>query len=244
MVDGQPALERYDNSTPATTANTFDVTKSVMSMLIGVALDEHRIPSVDATVLELLPGYEARMAPEVKGITLRQLLTMTAGLKIDVGGIPEFERTADWVGAILATPPSHPPGGGSHYSSAASHLLSAILVQATGRSVLDYARERLFTPLGIDTDPAAEPVLPAERAAEYETAGFAWPVDPQGIHLGHALLKITAPDMASWDSCTSTRDSGEEGSWSPWPGSRRQPGRTPACSARSRWRRSTGSTGG
>ena len=226
MVDGQPAFENYNNSTPAATANTSDVTKSVMSMLIGVALDERRIPSVDATVLELLPSDAARMAPEVKGITLRQLLTMTAGQKIDVG-IPDFEQSADWVGTILATPPTHPPGGGFHYSSAASHLLSAILLQATGRSVLDYAREKLFTPLGIDTDPAAEPVVRVENVAAYDSAGFAWPVDPQGIHVGHSLLKMTAPDMAKLESCTSTRDSGTAGSWCPRPGSRSRRGRTP-----------------
>ena len=82
------------------------------------------------------------------------------------------------------------------YASAASHLLSAILVEATGQSVLDYARDKLFNPLGISTDPAAEPLAVEENLPVYEAAPLAWPVDPQGVHLGDAYLKISAPDMA------------------------------------------------
>ena len=50
------------------------------------------------------------------------------------------------------------------------HLLSAILVEATGQSVLDYARDKLFNPLGISTDPAAEPLAVEENLPVYEAA--------------------------------------------------------------------------
>ena len=94
----------------------------------------------------------------------------------------------------------HPAGsadGSSKYSNESSHLLSPILAQATGRSVLDYAREKLFTPLGISTDNAAEPVLREDNIDAYESApGFGWAVDPQGYHFGAGGLKLTAPDQA------------------------------------------------
>ncbi len=98
--------------------------------------------------------------------------------------------------AILSGGLEQPPGEGFAYASAGSHLLSAILVEATGQSVLDYARDKLFNPLGISTDPAAEPLAVEENLPVYEAASFAWPVDPQGVHLGDAFLKISAPDMA------------------------------------------------
>ena len=98
--------------------------------------------------------------------------------------------------AILSGGLEQPPGEGFAYASAGSHLLSAILVEATGRSVLDYARDKLFNPLGISTDPATEPLAVEENLPVYEAASFAWPVDPQGLHPGDAFLKISAPDMA------------------------------------------------
>ena len=100
------------------------------------------------------------------------------------------------VARILADGPVQPPDQGFLYSSAGSHLLSAILRQAVGRSVLDYARQKLFAPLGIDTVPAAEPVAAPENLPAYEKAGFAWPVDPQGVHDGGGGQKLTARDLA------------------------------------------------
>jgi CubicO group peptidase (beta-lactamase class C family) len=197
-VGGRPVLERYYDSSAEATSGVFSVTKSVMSILVGIALDEGDLGSVEQTLAKLLPEYAATMAPEVAGVTLRQVLTMTAGLPQDTAGsdpLP-FETADDWIAAIVSGGLVRPPGEDFAYASAGSHLLSAILVEATGRSVLDYAREKLFDPLGISTDPAAEPLAVIENLPVYEAASFAWPVDPQGVHLGHTYLKINAPDMA------------------------------------------------
>ena len=198
LVGGRPLVERYYDSSAEATSNVASVTKSVMSILVGVALDEGVLGGVDQTLSELLPEHAAIMAPDVAGVTLEQVLTMTAGLPEDPRApatTPHY-LTEDWVAAILSGGLEQPPGEGFAYASAGSHLLSAILVEATGRSVLDYARDKLFNPLGISTDPAAEPLAVEENLPVYEAASFAWPVDPQGVHLGDALLKITAPDMA------------------------------------------------
>jgi CubicO group peptidase (beta-lactamase class C family) len=127
---------------------------------------------------------------------LRQLLTMTGGLPLGTitGGF-DFVTTRDWVAAILANP-EQPPGQAFNYSNGSSHLLSAIVATATKRSTLQYAREKLFGPLGIDTEPAAELPARAESIPAYNKAAFAWPKDPQGYHLGFSYLKLTAPDMA------------------------------------------------
>jgi CubicO group peptidase (beta-lactamase class C family) len=79
-----------------------------------------------------------------------------------------------------------------------SHLLAAILVEATGEPMVTYAREKLFEPLGIDTRQAFQPILAAgqlDPVRAYDNAGFAWPRDPQGINVGYGYIKMTAEDM-------------------------------------------------
>jgi CubicO group peptidase (beta-lactamase class C family) len=196
-VDGQPILERYWHSSATTTGNIASVTKTVIGTLIGIALDEGKLRTVDQTLGQLLPSYSRAMNRQVAAITLRQLLTMTSGLPAEDDAYLErvFLTKQDWVRAILAHGITGQPGQ-FQYSNAGSHLLSVILSQATGRSVLDYAREKLFDPLGITSRPAAEPVAVPENIDVYQRAGFAWPTDPQGRHTGDSFLKLTARDMA------------------------------------------------
>ena len=194
-VHDRPVFERYYHGSATTTGNVFSVTKSVMSMLIGIAVDERKLRGVDQTLAELLPAYAATMPAAVKAVTLRQVLTMTAGLPPDPAGLAALETSGDWVATILTGGTQQPAGQGFAYSSAGSHLLSAILRQATGHSTLDYARAKLFTPLGISTVPVAEPVAREESRPAYDRAGFAWATDPQGNHVGFSFLKLTARDM-------------------------------------------------
>jgi CubicO group peptidase (beta-lactamase class C family) len=211
-VDGHTVLERYYRGSSSDTSNVFSVTASVVGTLIGIALSDGSLQSVDQTLGELLPSGAADMEPEEAAITLRQLLTMTAGLPAghtgvlhDPGGgdlllatdTAPWLRSADWVRSILAEPLEQPPGEGFAYSHASSHLLSAILTEAVGTSVLDYARAKLFDPLGITSRPAADLVAIEGNEAAYERADFTWPHDPQGVLAGFGWLKMTARDMAA-----------------------------------------------
>ena len=83
LVGGRPLVERYYDSSAEATSNVASVTKSVMSILVGVAIDEGDLGGVDQTLSELLPEHAAIMAPDVAGVTLQQVLTMTAGLPED-----------------------------------------------------------------------------------------------------------------------------------------------------------------
>ncbi|MGB8331861.1 MAG: serine hydrolase, partial [Polyangiales bacterium] len=113
-------------------------------------------------------------------IELRHLLTMTSGL--DCGrnpGEPElFEmiRSEDFVQYALELPLAVPPGTEFAYCSPGSHLLSAMLGRATGISTLEFARDNLFGPLGIDD--------------------LVWPEDPQGVAHGWGDLQLHPLDMA------------------------------------------------
>ena len=175
------------------------VTKSVVSTLVGIAMEEGLIGSLDDTLAEMLPAYADVMSPETARVTLRQLLTMTAGFPTGEKATgPEFTRSRDWVRHIVRHP-ELPPGERFQYSNGTSHLLSAILTEATGMSALDYARSRLFDPLGIDTRPALvrtrRSLSRHEAAAAYDRAGFAWPVDPQGVSTGWWGLRLRPRDM-------------------------------------------------
>jgi CubicO group peptidase (beta-lactamase class C family) len=196
-VDGQLVYERYSpDSGPEVTHNVYSVTKSVMSMLIGIAIDDGAIAGVDQTMAQLLPSYVPIMAPGVGQVTLEQVLTMTGGILDDDTADTSFTDVPDWVTDILSTPLKQPAGTGFAYSSRGSHLLAAILQQATGQPVLDFARGRLFDRMGIATQPADQSHVPISDLPAYDLApGFGWSTDPQGLNLGFSDLKITAPDM-------------------------------------------------
>jgi CubicO group peptidase (beta-lactamase class C family) len=196
-VSGKTVFERYYGKAQGASFNVQSVTKTILATLIGIALDDHLLRGPDQTLAELLPSYRGQMTPQNREITLRQLLTMSGGLPTDDVFLPAvLGTTKDWVATICTLGTTKRPGSRFAYSSAGSHLLSAALSEATGRSVLDYAREKLFDPLGIDTRPAAEPVFAAKESAAYERAAFAWPTDPQGRHFGGAAMKLTASDLS------------------------------------------------
>lgn len=196
QVDGEVVADHYaTDSGPTAYHNGFSVTKSVMSILIGIAIAEGSIPGVDATLAEMLPDRASIMTPGMGAVTLHQILSMTSGLPEDELFNERYGPTADWTAVTLSTDLAHPPGTAFAYANSGSHLLSAILVQTTGRPVLDYAREKLFDPLGISTRPAAEATVDLSMEDYDALPGFGWTVDPTGLHLGFSDLKLTAPDM-------------------------------------------------
>lgn len=195
-VDGQPVVERYTGSTSDQSWNVASITKSVVSTLVGIAVAEHRLAGLDQNLATVLPAYAAIMRPEVAAITVRQLLTMTAGFPDTWDGDASFVSSPDWVRAILTAGIDEPPGRFFAYSDAGPHLLSAILTRATGQSVLEYARAKLFDPLGIPTEPATDIVAVPGNTEMYDaTKGFTWPVDPQGFQVGCCLLTLRPADL-------------------------------------------------
>jgi CubicO group peptidase (beta-lactamase class C family) len=199
---GVLVVERYyHGATPATYFNVFSVTKSVTSALIGIALSEHALGSLDQPIGRLLAKHlPPNPDPRTRSATLEQVLTMTAGFPPDpTDGTPPslvHAPASDWVRFVLSQHPATKPGTRFAYSSDGSHLLSAIIADATGQTTLRYAQAKLFGPLGIASDHPFEPVFAPRNAAAYERAGFAWPTDPQGYHLGYGFLKLTARDLA------------------------------------------------
>ncbi|HET9301679.1 MAG TPA: serine hydrolase [Propionibacteriaceae bacterium] len=204
-VDGETKLAHYRNgSKPEDALHVFSVTKSVASALIGIAIQEKIISGLDATLPELLPRYGKYLTTEEKSITLRQLMSMTAGFPAGEPGDKidrAFERT-DPIPAILTGGLDWPPGEVFSYSNPGSHLVSAVLrealVRADGdnpRTVLEYAREKLFDPLEIDSSGAQERRVSLGDPAYEVLTNFDWGTDAAGLHTACCLLRLRPADM-------------------------------------------------
>lgn len=184
---GRIAWEQYfDGVRSAHRHPLFSITKSVISALVGIAVQEKHLKSVDQLVAEFFPEFPLDSANPLGQLTVRHLLTMTCGLvwpRIGWGREPMVERmrkSPDWAHFILGVPVRRQEIGTFHYTSAASHLLSAILTRVTGQSACDYARSRLFAPLGI------QEVAP----------GSDWESDPTYNSLGGWGLHLSARELA------------------------------------------------
>ena len=134
---GRLVVERYYGGMQAADrVPVFSITKTVVSSLIGIAISEGRLHGVDEHLADVFPGSP-------KSITIRHLLTMTAGY----GRGLNFQETDP---ATLANRPLvNDPGTTFVYDSGSSDLLTAVLARATGMSAAEFARRRLFAPMGI-----------------------------------------------------------------------------------------------
>jgi CubicO group peptidase (beta-lactamase class C family) len=136
----------YDKSNISTLRYIASVTKSVTSILVGIALEQGKFRSLDQTIGELLPEAAAKApASAVNGVTLAQILTQTSGFPSDRQS--DTRNLEPQVKDIPLEPISPPVW---RYSSAAVSLISPILARAIGGSVEDFAKAALFSPLGID----------------------------------------------------------------------------------------------
>jgi len=156
-------------------------TKAVMSSLVGVAIQQGYLHSTKQHLLDFFPDRSiANRDARKEAITIEHLLTMSSGLHCIYTDLEvtlyEMRASADWVQFMLDQPMDYEPGTQFFYNSGASHLISAILTRATGRPMLELAREHLFGPLGI--------------------RDVSWASDPQGNTRGWGHLQLQPRDMA------------------------------------------------
>ena len=207
-VDGDTKIAHYRHGfTEDDHRHMFSVTKSVMSILIGIAIADGLIADIDQPLSALLPEHREAMSGDTAKVTLRHLMTMSGGFnnEFPLGGFV-WEKYAEpghsFVNVLLERRQEFEPGKVFHYSDVSAHLVAAVLAAALeradgdrSRTVLDYARKKLFDPLSISTRPTFSQALPDLFATEFVTAGFGWGTDPNGIQLGGFGLRLTAPDM-------------------------------------------------
>ena len=177
-IDGELVEERYYNRTTArSVANLKSASKTIIGILVGIAIDLGQLMGVDQPIADFFPEEIGSADDSLKqGITVGDLLTMRSGLETTSNrNYGQFVASGNWVRHILTRPMVDRPGGRMVYSTGSSHALSAILTEATGMSTLAFARRHLAEPLGI--------TLPA------------WLQDPQGIYFGGNEMRMTSRDM-------------------------------------------------
>ncbi|WP_247829410.1 serine hydrolase [Bradyrhizobium sp. 200] len=162
---------------------TNSATKAVIGTLMAIASKDGLLDSTDHRMLDFFTDRSiANVDERKKAITVQSLLDMTSGVDWEepLSGRPvsmiAMERSPDWIKFILDRQMSNAPGDIFNYNSGNPHLLSAILTRLTGLSASDYAKARLFGPLGIST--------------------WNWRRDPQGISTGGYGLALLPRDMA------------------------------------------------
>lgn len=197
--NGETIYERYFNSyTPDKAVHVFSVTKSVISVLIGIAIGQGYIQSVDQKVLDFFPEYAVKRGEKtIQQISLGDLMTMTAPYKYKSAPYTKYFTSNSWVKAALDLLGGKGEIGQFRYTPLIGpDILSGILTNATGRSALDFAAENLFSPLGIDvtenlTFQSKEEQLDIMKNHHSRS----WVADPQGINTAGWGLFLSPLDM-------------------------------------------------
>jgi CubicO group peptidase (beta-lactamase class C family) len=178
---GTLVLERYYNGARASRlANVKSVSKSVISALVGIAIDRGLIESVRVPVAAILPGHFRGASDDPKRqITIEDLLTMRSGLESTSSrNYGAWVRSPNWVKYVLERPLESTPGTDMEYSTGNTHVLSAILTRVTRSSTWSFAQEALAKPLGFTL--------------------ARWPRDPQGVYFGGNEMLMTPRQMIAF----------------------------------------------
>jgi CubicO group peptidase (beta-lactamase class C family) len=160
------AEHAFRGPSPDRAVNIKSASKTIMSALVGAAIDRGVLQGVDQPVASILAQSILPDADErIRRVTVGDLLSMRAGLERTSGrNYGAWVSSRNWVQYALSRPFVDEPGGRMLYSTGSTHLLSAALTRASRRSTLELARAWLGEPLGISVPP--------------------WTRDPQGIYLG------------------------------------------------------------
>jgi CubicO group peptidase (beta-lactamase class C family) len=177
---GELVLERYYNGARATRpANIKSASKSIISALVGIAIERRLIAAVDTPIVTWFPELTKDRDHAKRTITIEDLLTMRSGLETTSNrNYGTWVQSRNWVQHALTRPLLSEPGTEMEYSTGNTHLLSAILTKTTRVSTWQFANQALAAPLGFTL--------------------ARWPQDPQGIYFGGNDMLLTPRQMLAF----------------------------------------------
>lgn len=198
--DGEAVYENYFHGcTQASRIHVSSVTKSILSILFGIALDKGYIGSGSQKVLDFYPEYTVKRGEKtIQHITIKDMLTMTAPYKYKWNPYTKYFTSADWVKFSLDVLGGKGAIGEFRYAPIVGpDILAGILVKATGQSVFDFATENLFAPLGITVEKTIIFHNKEEQMAFYKaTDRSVWVAGPTGVNAAGWGLTLSPVDMA------------------------------------------------
>lgn len=174
------AARGYHGNTVTAPTNIKSASKSIISGLVGIAIDKSLLQGVDQPIASLLSAdLPPKPDPRLGAITIGHLLSMQSGLERTSGrNYGRWVKSANWVRTVLAQPFADEPGGNMLYSTGSTHLLSAVLTRVSGRSTLELARDWLGTAEGFSI--------------------ASWDRDPQGIYFGGNQMAMSARSLLAF----------------------------------------------
>jgi CubicO group peptidase (beta-lactamase class C family) len=200
LKNGKTLYENYYNGYTATNnLHVFSVTKSIISILIGIAIDKGYIKSINQKVLDFFPDYAVKRGEKtIQNVTLNDMMTMTAPYKYKSEPYTEYFTRDNWVNSALDLLGGNGKIGEFRYTPLIGpDILSGILVKTTGQSVLDFATEYLFSLLGINVQGNVVFRNKEEQLAWYKEKNVrGWVSDQQGVNTAGWGLTLTPMDMA------------------------------------------------
>ncbi|MEX0773945.1 MAG: serine hydrolase [Balneolales bacterium] len=176
--EGELVAEKYFNGSNGTDpVNIKSASKTIISALVGIALEEGYLESLDQKLIDFWPEYfDDQTDPLKETITIGHLLNMASGLaSTSDENYSGWIASSNWTSSAINLPMVSKPGESMLYSTGDSHLVSAILTKATGMSTYEFAQEHLFGPLDIHIG--------------------GWDRDPQGIYFGGNNMAMSPHDL-------------------------------------------------
>jgi CubicO group peptidase (beta-lactamase class C family) len=181
LCGGQIVAERYYNGETAETLHDIrSAGKSITALLMGIAVDQGRIRSVDDPVARYWPDAKDSAIGDVR---LRDMLSMRSGLAAfdedpaSPGNEDRMDESANPAAFVLSLPRTDPPGTRYRYNSVTAYTAGVVVAKATGGTLADFARANLFAPLGISR--------------------WQWAADTAGYTKGQGNLSLTTRSLAT-----------------------------------------------
>jgi len=185
IKDGKIVLEKYAlGRKPTDRWTSFSVAKSLTSTLVGAAIQDGRIKSIDDPITRYVPELKGSA---YEGVSIRQMLMMSSGVQwnedytdpksdVAVAGQKVTEPGVDpMVSYLRKLPRAHPPGSTFHYNTGETDLVGVLVAKATGMPMSRYASEKIWQPYGMEQDAV-------------------WMTDPGGVERGGCCISMTLRD--------------------------------------------------
>lgn len=197
--NGQVVYEQYfHDAGPEHKFHIYSVTKSIVAILIGIAIDKGFLKDINQRVLDFFPDYVVKQREKtIYEVTIRDLLTMTAPYKYRTAPYKKYFTSGDYLTVSLDLLGGKGPIGDFQYTPLVGpDILSGILQKVSGLSMYEFARQHLFEPLKIQVDDVIVFSSKEEQLAFNKSKNISgWVADAKGLNTAGWGLSLNVNDM-------------------------------------------------